>query len=57
MEFCTDYKGLLYSAVAGDVSAAKNELEELIGRPLPNGTEIINLNTNETSIVEWGKRA
>lgn len=53
MIFSTIYKGHEYRTDAADFEAAQSDLEEQIGRPLPNGSEIRNESTGETHTMRW----
>jgi hypothetical protein len=53
MIYCTTYKGELYETEAPDFSAARDDLEELIGRPMPDRSEILNRSTGETMVIDW----
>jgi hypothetical protein len=54
MQFSVTYKGSEYHAEASNFAAAQNDLENSIGRPLPNGSEIRNETTGEAYIIRWG---
>lgn len=54
MQFSATYKGAEYHAEAPNFAVAQNDLENSIGRPLPNGSEIHNETTGDTYIIRWG---
>jgi hypothetical protein len=53
MIYCTTYKAELYETDARDFAAARDDLEELIGRPMPDRSEILNRSTGETMTIDW----
>lgn len=53
MTYSITYKGAEYRCTAADFPAARAELEEIIGRPLPHGTAILAAD-GETTTIKWG---
>jgi len=53
MFFKTIYKGEEYATHAESFQDAVNDLEELTGRPLPQGTEIVNRDTGASVVIDW----
>ena len=53
MLYTTTYKNEGYTARAENFPDAVNDLEELTGRPLPQGTEIVNRDTGEQVKIDW----